>query len=59
MLLHYDDMGLLKPVHVDKWSSYCYHSLEQIPHLNRILVLKDLGFSLEEIARILNTPMSS
>jgi len=59
MLRHYDDMGLLKPVYVDEWSNYRYYSLEQLPRLNRILALKDLGFSLEQIAQMLNTPMSS
>jgi DNA-binding transcriptional MerR regulator len=49
----YDEMGLLKPAHIDRFSDYRYYSVEQLPRLNRILALKDLGFSLEQIARML------
>ncbi|MEO5953206.1 MAG: MerR family transcriptional regulator [Chloroflexia bacterium] len=50
MLRHYDEMGLLKPAHVDRWTDYRYYALEQLPTLHRILALKDLGCSLEQIA---------
>jgi DNA-binding transcriptional MerR regulator len=53
-LRYYDEVGLLKPVRVDGWTSYRYYSAAQLPRLNRILALKDLGFSLEEIARLLD-----
>lgn len=49
----YDEMGLLKPAHIDRFSDYRYYNVEQLPRLNRILALKDLGFSLEQIARML------
>lgn len=49
MLRHYDEMGLLKPAHVDPFTNYRYYSADQLPVLNRILALKDLGFSLEQI----------
>ena len=49
----YDRMGLLKPYKVDSLTSYRYYSATQLPQLNRILVFKELGFSLEEIARLL------
>lgn len=49
----YDELGLLRPVYVDRWTGYRYYSLEQLPRLNRILALRDLDFSLEEIARLL------
>ncbi len=52
-LRHYDRMGLLKPAWVDRFTSYRYYTLEQLPRLNRILALKDLGFSLEQIRRLL------
>ncbi len=52
-LRHYDDLGLLKPSEVDALSGYRYYTLEQLPRLHRILALKDLGFSLEQIARLL------
>ena len=48
-LRYYDDMELLQPIHVDEWTGYRYYSFEQLPRLNRILALKDLGFSLAEI----------
>ena len=52
-LRYYDDLGLLKPVEVDRFTGYRYYSLDQLPRLNRILALKDLGLSLEQIARVL------
>lgn len=51
-LRYYDDVGLLKPVEVDHFTGYRYYAFEQLPSLHRILALKDLGFSLEEIARL-------
>lgn len=52
-LRHYDDLGLLKPVEVDTFTSYRYYTFEQLPRLNRILALKDFGLSLEQIAQLL------
>ncbi len=52
-LRYYDEMGLLSPVETDRDSGYRYYALDQLPRLNRILALKDLGFSLEQIARAL------
>jgi DNA-binding transcriptional MerR regulator/effector-binding domain-containing protein len=52
-LRYYDDVGLLKPIEVDRFTGYRYYTFDQLPRLNRILALKDLGFSLEEIARML------
>ncbi len=53
-LRYYDDLGLVTPAHVDRVTGYRYYSVEQLPRLNRLLALKDLGFSLEQIARVLN-----
>jgi DNA-binding transcriptional MerR regulator len=53
-LRHYDEIGLLKPVSVDRFSGYRYYSVGQLPRLNRILALKDLGFSLEQIELVLS-----
>jgi DNA-binding transcriptional MerR regulator len=52
-LRHYDALGLLKPANVDPFTGYRYYSARQLVSLNRILALKEVGFSLEEIARIL------
>jgi len=57
-LRYYDDMGLLKPVHVDEWTGYRYYAFEQLARLNRILALKDLGFSLAEITELLDEQVS-
>jgi DNA-binding transcriptional MerR regulator len=58
-LRYYDEMGLLKPVHVDQFTGYRYYSADQLSRLHRILALKDLGFSLEQIARVLNEGVSA
>ncbi len=52
-LRFYDEIGLLKPVEVDALSGYRYYEFDQLPCLHRILALRDLGFSLEEIGRLL------
>ena len=52
-LRYYDEMGLLKPVDVDPFTGYRLYEYSQLADLNRILALKDLGFSLEEIGRLL------
>ena len=57
-LRYYDEVGLLKPVHVDDFTSYRYYAYEQIARLNRILALKDLGFSLEQIGQLLDEGLS-
>jgi len=54
MLRHYDQLGLLKPSHTDSFTNYRYYSADQLPRLNRILALRDLGFSLEQIAPMLD-----
>ncbi len=53
-LRYYDELGLLKPAQVDRFTGYRYYTAEQMARLNRILVLKDLGLSLEQIGRLLN-----
>ena len=53
-LHHYDERGLLKPARIDDWTGYRFYSVEQLPRLNRILALKDLGFSLDQIGRLVD-----
>jgi DNA-binding transcriptional MerR regulator len=53
-LRHYDEIGLFKPTCVDKFTGYRYYSFEQLPRLNHILALKTIGFSLDQIANILD-----
>jgi len=57
-LHHYGELGLLKPAHVDRYTSYRYYTLDQLPRLNRILALKELGFSLEQIIQLLDEDLS-
>lgn len=58
-LRHYDALGLLKPANVDPFTGYRYYSARQLDSLNRILALKEVGFSLEEIARILQEKLTN
>ena len=58
MLRHYDQLGLIKPAYVDPESDYRYYSLDQLPRLHRILALKDLGLSLDQIEQVLRENLS-
>jgi len=58
-LRHYDRIGLLKPNQVDRFTSYRYYSLDQLPRLYRILALKEMGLSLEQIGKILDDDISA
>jgi DNA-binding transcriptional MerR regulator len=53
-LRHYDELGLLRPARVDGETDYRYYSVSQLPRLNRLLALRDLGFTLEQVARLLD-----
>ena len=53
MLRHYDDIGLLKPAKIDDFTGYRYYREDQLFLMGRITALKDMGFSLADIARIL------
>ncbi len=58
-LRHYDDVGLLRPASVDPATGYRSYAATQLRQLNRILVLKDLGFTLVEITRIIEAGVSN
>lgn len=53
-LRYYDDIGLFKPARVDPFTQYRYYSVEQLPRLYRLLALRGLGLSLDQIARLLD-----
>jgi DNA-binding transcriptional MerR regulator len=59
LLRYYDEIGLLKPIHTDLFTGYRYYSAEQLPQLNRILALKDLGLSLDQIQRMLSDKVTT
>src|SRR5260221_7001249 len=53
LLRYYDEIGLLRPVRTDPSNGYRYYAAAQLSELNRILVLRELGLTLEQIARAL------
>mgnify|MGYP004504461985 CR=1 FL=1 len=48
-LRYYDMIDLLKPSYVDNYTGYRYYSKDDIEEYKRILYLKGLGFTLDEI----------
>ena len=57
-LRFYDQLGLLQPGHSDPQTGYRYYSIRQLPRLNCILALKDLGLTLEQIGPLLKDELS-
>ena len=53
-LYHYEKMKILMPKEIDKFTGYRSYDASQLVTVNKLLALKDAGFSLEEIAEILN-----
>src|SRR6516162_8619663 len=58
-LRHYEELGLFKPKRIDPETGYRYYSAFQLPRLNRILALKELGLSLTQILRLLDEHIST
>jgi DNA-binding transcriptional MerR regulator len=54
MLRHYDAIGLLLPTEVDRVTGYRSYAAPQLSRLNRIVALKELGFTLEQVQSILD-----
>jgi DNA-binding transcriptional MerR regulator len=54
MLRHYDAIGLLRPGTVDAVTGYRYYTADQLRRLNRIVALKELGFSLQQVGDIVD-----
>ncbi|WP_031068713.1 MerR family transcriptional regulator [Streptomyces sp. NRRL S-118] len=54
MLRHYDAIGLLRPARVDPYSGYRFYEAGQLARLNRVIALKDLGFTLDQVRSILD-----
>ncbi|WP_022901080.1 MerR family transcriptional regulator [Humibacter albus] len=52
MLRHYDEIGLLRPARVDPATGYRSYEASQLTGLSRIVELKGLGLTLEQIARV-------
>ncbi|MEV4949136.1 MerR family transcriptional regulator [Streptomyces sp. NPDC053755] len=54
MLRHYDAIGLLRPAHVDPHSGYRFYEADQLARLNRVIALKELGLTLDQVRVILD-----
>lgn len=54
----YAERGLLRPAHVDKFTGYRYYTLQQLPAAHRIMALKGMGLSLEQIGVMLDEAMN-
>lgn len=59
MLRHYDALGLLPPARVDALTGYRSYDAAQLSRLNRIVALKDLGFTLQQVQSILDDKVST
>lgn len=54
MLRYYDENDLLKPAQTDPFTGYRLYSVEQIPRLQKIIFLRDIGYTVSEIRVALN-----
>lgn len=52
-LRYYNKIGIFKPQHTDPSSGYRYYTEDQVKKLNLILNLKELGFTLNDVAPVL------
>src|SRR5271165_3776591 len=59
MLRHYDAIGLLRPATVDAATGYRFYQAGQLAELNRVIALKDLGFTLGQVQAILAEQVSA
>ncbi len=55
MLRYYDEQKLLEPRDVDVSNGYRLYAAEQIDELNRIILLRDMGFGVKEMREMLRT----
>ncbi|MEM7326588.1 MAG: MerR family transcriptional regulator [Actinomycetota bacterium] len=55
---YYGDLGLLPPAEVDPSSGYRRYRVAQVERANRLIALKETGFSLEEIGLILDDQLT-
>ncbi|WP_433358357.1 MerR family transcriptional regulator [Micromonospora saelicesensis] len=54
MLRHYDSIGLLPPASVDPHTGYRFYRADQLRRLNRVIALKELGLTLEQVRAIVD-----
>ena len=53
-LRHYENLGLIHPYWIDKYTGYRYYEENQVLLVRRIAYLKSLGFSLREVQRLIS-----
>ena len=53
-LRYYDEIGLLNPSRIDNFTNYRYYDEKDLEVLKKIIYLKSLGFTLEEIKNNIN-----
>ena len=54
MLRYYDENGLLRPSHIDRFTGYRYYDESQLAEACRIALLRDMGFGVASISAILH-----
>jgi DNA-binding transcriptional MerR regulator len=59
MLRHYDAIGLIRPACVDPDTGYRFYQASQLDELNRVIALKDLGFTLQQVQAILEEKVTA
>jgi DNA-binding transcriptional MerR regulator len=59
LLRFYDEIGLFVPAHANEQTGYRYYAIGQLAELNRILVLKELGFNLDQVRDILRANVNT
>ncbi len=54
MLRHYDEIGLIKPRTIDADTGYRFYAADQMVQMNRIHVLREMGFSLQDVKELVS-----
>jgi len=53
-LRYYNDIGLLHPAYIDEQTGYRYYTSEQLVTLHKIMALRQIGFSIDEVKSMIN-----
>src|SRR5688572_12858988 len=59
LLRFYDEIGLFSPTYTDAQTGYRFYTASQLASLNRILVLKELGFHLDQVRDIVGSDITA
>ncbi len=55
----YEKMEIIKPTKIDEKTGYRYYSADQVKQIDALIELKELGFSLSEIKKLMDGGMTS